>query len=175
MASRVVGQRDAKVSGHRSGLRAKPDAHTVSWVEGTAASLRDGVFDLALHPAPRMRSLARKGRGRSTCGQAGIPERAWEHWNLEESRSMVVLADRTEVEVVTEVTAVDDNVVSFATHYRFDDGTSLTSTADLRFRTIEELRVSLPEAGFSIGTVYGGWERQPVGAPDGELLVIATR
>jgi hypothetical protein len=88
---------------------------------------------------------------------------------------MVVVPDRPEVEVVTEVTTVDDTVVSLVTHYRFDDGTSLTSTADLRFRTIDELRVSLAEAGFSIETALGGWERQPVGAPDGGLLVIAER
>ena len=170
--------------------RAKAGAATVSWVEGTSASLHDGVFDLALMTrhvaqffvdddvwAATLHDLHRAlvPGGRLVFDSRDPRARAWERWNLEDSRSMVVLADRTEVEVVTEVNAVDDNVVSFATHYRFDDGTSLTSTADLRFRTIDELRVSLLEAGFSIETVYGGWERQPVGAPDGELLMIAAR
>ena len=36
----------------------------------------------------------------------------------------------------------------------------------------DELHRSLAATGFHIDAVYGGW-RQPVGHPDGELLVLA--
>jgi 2-polyprenyl-3-methyl-5-hydroxy-6-metoxy-1,4-benzoquinol methylase len=29
------------------------------------------------------------------------------------------------------------------------------------------------DAGFTIEQIYGGWNREPIGAPDGEFLVIA--
>jgi hypothetical protein len=101
--------------------------------------------------------------------------RTWERWNPDGSRRTVTLPDLAKVDVWTAVTAVEGGVVSFAHEYRFDDGAKLRSTARLRFRTEDELRVSLAEAGFAIEAVYGGWDRQPVGASDGELLVVARR
>jgi hypothetical protein len=74
-----------------------------------------------------------------------------------------------------EVTAVDGDVVSHTIRYRFDGGTELASEATLRFRSEAELRRSLSDAGFVVAAVFGGWNRQPVGAGDGELLVVATR
>lgn len=49
----------------------------------------------------------------------------------------------------------------------------LLSTATLRFRAEEEVRSGLRAAGFTVEQIYGGWNREPVGAGDGELLVIA--
>jgi SAM-dependent methyltransferase len=170
--------------------RAKPSADAVAWVEGTAGSLRDGGFDVTLmtrHVAQFFVDDAEWAATLRDVHRALVPgarlvfdsrdprARAWDRWNPEESRCTVTLPDRTSVDVWTEVTAVDGNVVSFATDYWFDEGTKLRSTASLRFRTEDELRISLADAGFSIEAVYGGWERQPVGAPDGELLVVARR
>ena len=36
-----------------------------------------------------------------------------------------------------------------------------------------EIRSSLHQAGFTIDHLYGGWQREPIGDGDGELLVIA--
>jgi hypothetical protein len=36
-----------------------------------------------------------------------------------------------------------------------------------------ELRSALRQAGFTVEQIYGGWNREPVGAADGELLVVA--
>jgi len=170
--------------------RAKPNADAVTWVEGTAASLPDGGFDLALMTrhvaqffvdevawAATLRDLHRAlvPGARLVFDSRDPRARAWDQWNPVDSRSTVVLPDRTRVDVSTEVTGVDGNVVAFATSFGFDDGTTLRSSAALRFRTEEELRISLAEAGFAVEAVYGGWERQPVGAPDGELVVVARR
>ena len=52
----------------------------------------------------------------------------------------------------------------------------LESSATLRFRSEEELRASLEDAGFVLEAIYGGWLRQPVGpGDDGEFLVAARR
>jgi hypothetical protein len=51
----------------------------------------------------------------------------------------------------------------------------LAADSILRFRTEAELRDSLAAAGFTVEAVYGGWSREPVGAGDGELIVVASR
>lgn len=65
-----------------------------------------------------------------------------------------------------------EGAVSFP-HYAFPDWDELASTATLRFRTEQEIRSSLQDAGFGIEQIFGGWNREPIGAEDGELLVLA--
>jgi hypothetical protein len=101
--------------------------------------------------------------------------RRWERWNPVESRDRVTLADGVEVVSWTEVTAVEGGVVTFVHHYAFSDGDERRSEATLRFRGEDEVRATLADAGFTVEHVYGGWHREPIGAPDGELLVIARR
>nr|AUN87426.1 putative methyltransferase [Micromonospora echinospora] len=52
-------------------------------------------------------------------------------------------------------------------------GLELQSSATLRFRTEAQLRASLHAHGFTVEHVHGGWRREPVGAGDGELVVVA--
>lgn len=49
----------------------------------------------------------------------------------------------------------------------------LQSSGTLRFRSEIELRASLRTYGFTVEQVHGGWRREPVGAGDGELVVLA--
>lgn len=72
-------------------------------------------------------------------------------------------AARPRPAIWTEVTAVRDSLVSFTHHYVFPDE-ELVSHATLRFRSEQELRTSLAAAGFTVEHLYGGWQRQPVGA-----------
>ena len=51
----------------------------------------------------------------------------------------------------------------------------MISTATLRFRSEEEVRATLHDAGFRVEALWGGWQREPVGQGDGELLVVARR
>ncbi len=109
--------------------------------------------------------------------------RRWQDWNPIDSRVAVTLPGGETVAIHTEVTEVVERgegvVVSFTRHYAFTDGTRpgevRTSTATLRFRSEAELRGSLADAGFAIRHLFGGWHREPVGAADGELLVVAER
>ncbi|MFC7307780.1 class I SAM-dependent methyltransferase [Streptomyces monticola] len=184
--------------------RAKSGAEQVTWVDGTAANAPDGAFDLVVmssHVAQFFvtddawaRTLADLHRslvpgGRLVFDTRDPRARAWERWNPADSRRTVLLPDGRTVTTWTEVTAVTGAEpaaksaadpappvsVGFTLHHLFPDGTELLSEATLRFRTEHELRTSLRAAGFAVERIHGGWAREPVGAGDGEFLVLARR
>lgn len=170
--------------------RAKPGAERVVWIEGTSAVLPEGAFDVAVmtsHVAQFFIGDDEWARTLTDIGRALVPggrlafdsrdprARAWERWNPVDSRRRVDLGDGRVVEVWAEVTAVAGAVVSFTLHYVFPDGLELLSSARLRFRAEDEVRASLRAAGFSVERLFGGWRGEPVGAADGELLVLARR
>jgi SAM-dependent methyltransferase len=168
--------------------RAKAGADRITWLEGTARSAPAAAFDIALmtgHVAQSFvdddewagtlselrRALVQGGRLAFDARDPGA--RAWERWNPQDSRALINLSDDRAVAVWTEVTEVQDDTVTFTRHYRFANGEELRSASALRFRNEERLRQSLVEAGFAVDHVYGGWLGEPVGAGDGELVVVA--
>ena len=169
--------------------RAKPGADRVTWIEGTSAHLPDASFDAAVmtsHVAQFFVSdtewaevltdvhRALVPGGRLTFDARDPDGRGWERWPAQWDRTVALPGGGTVAQSV-EVTRVDGDVVSHTLRYRFDDGAELASEATLRFRSEADLRRSLAEAGFAVDAVLGGWDRRPVGAGDGELLVIAHR
>jgi SAM-dependent methyltransferase len=169
--------------------RAKPDAERVTWIEGTSSALPDAAFDVVVmtsHVAQFFvgdtelaEVLADVHRalvpgGRLTFDARDPDDRGWERWSERWDRT-VALPGGGAVAQSVEVTRVDGDLVSHALRYRFDDGTDLVSEATLRFRPEDELRRSLVAAGFVVEAVFGGWQREPVGDGDGELLVVARR
>ena len=148
--------------------RTKEGADKVIWIEGTAASAPSEAFDLALMTshvaqvfveddawAETVRHLARalSPGGRLAFDSRDPAARAWESW--------------------TGVTSIGESRVSFTSINELPGGGTLAVDSTLRFRTETELRGSLETAGFAIEAVYGGWNREPVGAGDGELIVLA--
>jgi len=113
--------------------------------------------------------------GRLTFDSRDPRARGWERWNPVDWRHHVRLPDGRVVTVWIEVTQVRGVDVDSTIHYEFPDGTELVSSTTLRFRPEAELRSTLRDAGFTIEAIYGGWQREPIGAPDGEFLVIARR
>ena len=169
--------------------RAKPDAHLVTWREGTADDLPASAFDVVVmtsHVAQIFvsdddwhRTLVALHRALTLAGTLVFDsrdpdDRRWEDWNPVDTWRLVELP-RGPVRVWTRLTDAVDGIVSFTHHYRFVDGLDLRSDLTLRFRSEDELRSSLDDAGFTVEHVYGGWGREPVGHPDGELLVVARR
>jgi ubiquinone/menaquinone biosynthesis C-methylase UbiE len=169
--------------------RAKPGADQVAWIEGTSADLPEAAFDVAVmtsHVAQFFvtaqswrRTLADLKRtlvpgGRLTFDSRDPRARKWEDWNPADSRRQITLPDGRGVTAWTEVTQVKDRVVDFMIHYLMPAGEELVSEGTLAFRTEDELRSSLTDAGFTIEAIYGGWNRDPIGHPDGEFLVVAT-
>ena len=159
----------------------------MTWIEGTSDAIPEESFDVAVmtsHVAQFFVNDDEWSHVLVALGCSLVPgarlvfdsrdprDRKWEQWNPADSRRRVCLPDGREVEAWTEVTAVRGDIVSFTIHYTFPDE-ELESSAALRFRTEDELRTSLQAAGLTVEQVYGGWNRQPVGEGDGELLVIA--
>lgn len=168
--------------------RSKPGADRVRWIEGTSAVLPDAAFDIAVMTSHVAQFFSTDAQWRSVLAdlrRAVIPggrltfdsrdprARGWERWNPAHSRREVGLPDGRQVTMITQVDSVAHGVVSYSISYAFSDGTHLLSTGDLRFRTEDELRSALLAAGFGRVQVYGGRNREPAGAGDGELLVIA--
>lgn len=169
--------------------RRKQGAASVTWLHGTSADLPSRAFDAAVmtsHVAQFFVDDAEWGRTLSDLHRALVPggvlafdardpaDRRWERWNPIDSRRIVGLPDGRTVEMWTDVPSVRESTVDFAMHYRFPSGEELVSTASLRFRSEAELRLSLQRHGFTVHHIHGGWDRQPVGHGDGELLVVAV-
>lgn len=94
--------------------------------------------------------------------------RAWDAWTPEHTRVAVDLDDLGRVEVWQEVLDVSAHLVTFRTSHAFEDGTVLEVDSTLRFRTEQELRVSLAAAGFRTLDV-----REAPDRPGRELVFIA--
>ena len=182
----VVGVDPAQAS--LEAARIKPGADRVTWIEGTSPDLPDASFDVAVMTSHVAQFFVQDGEWERTLADLKrtlVPggrlifdtrdprDRGWEIWNLEDSFRRITLPDGRVVEAWTEVIDIRDGAVSFAIHYEFPDGKALLSTATLRFRPEDQVRSSLNYAGFVVEQIYGGWNRENVGAGDGELLVIA--
>ena len=100
---------------------------------------------------------------------------AWEKWNPVDSRSTVTLSDGTTLETWGDAEPAVDGRVACTQHYVFSDGRRLRSTAMMRWCSAEDVRAAVTDADLEVDEIYGGWKREPIGADDGELIVIAHR
>jgi SAM-dependent methyltransferase len=193
LALAAAGHRVTGVDPARASLdaaRAKPGADAVTWVEGTSEVLPEAAFDVAVMSAHvaqflvdeedwhgTLRDLRRSlvPGGRLVFDTRDPQAAAWKRWNPRDSRELAVLPDGTTVETWGDVDSVHDGVVSFHHHYVFSDGERLVSTASMRWRSHDEVRADVTRAGLEVADIFGGWNREPVGSGDGELLVLARR
>ena len=187
--SEVTGVDPAPASLDRG--RSKPGGDRVTWIDGSTSAVPDGPFDAAVMTSHVSQFMVVDDEWRATLRRLAevlVPggllafdscdpdDRRWERWNPVDSRRHLVLSDGTGVEHWTEVTAIQGDpvpVVDFTHHYVFGDGETLAGTASMRFRTEAEIRRAVEDAGFDIERIVGGWHGEPVGAGDGELLVVA--
>jgi SAM-dependent methyltransferase len=101
--------------------------------------------------------------------------REWERWTPA-IVTTVTDPDAGRIDWWTEVHDVRDGVVSYANHYRFEaTGDEVLSSARLRFRTEDELRTSLHQAGFTVERIDGWWDGRPSGPTEREHIVVARR
>lgn len=168
--------------------RRKPGAERVTWLEGRADALPSAAFDLALMTGHVAQFLTEDGEWEATLAhlrRALMPggrlifdsrdpaARAWETWTSDDP-DPVRLPNGERVDLWTRVTDVQGDLVTFVQRYVFTaTGEERLSWMTLRFRDENTLSRTLTDAGFEVEHVYGGWNREPVGRGDGELIVVA--
>ena len=170
--------------------RRRPYGDRVHWIDGDAGAIGTPDADLAImtghvaqffvtdeswHAALVALHAALRPGGRLAFETRDPAAREWERWTREFAWSA---EDPTagRIETWSEVDAVRDGVVSYRNHYLFAaTGEELLSRGELRFRSEDELRRSLADAGFAIERVYGDWDRRPAGPTTRELIVVASR
>ena len=170
--------------------RRGPATGRIEWIHGGAPLLGPRDADLAFmagHVAQffltdeewsdALRALHRAVHpGATLAFETRNPDdREWERWPTERHR---VVDDRIagRIETWSEFLGSRGDIVSYANHYRIaETGETLTSSAALRFRTLAELERTLSATGFTIGDVYGNWDRSAVTPASPELIIVATR
>lgn len=170
--------------------RSKAGADRVTWIRGTASSAPAQAFDIAImtgHVSQFLVTEHEWNDALSALASALVPggrlafhaydpaARIWERWTPQRTRREATLRDGTTVTIWTEVTARTGDTVSYAHHYEFPGGDRRRSDSTLRFWSEDRLRRSVNDAGFAIERVHGGWNGEPAGAGDGELIVVARR
>lgn len=172
--------------------RKRPDSEQVQWIHGDAgdlaAELGPAAVDLAVMTGNVAQhitggdwpaTLTAIGRVLRPGGVVAFESRnpaarAWERWNEAATRG----TRDTEFGRLTEwleVTEISDGLVTFAGHNVFEDtGEHLVLSSRLAFRSLDQLRADLAEAGIEIETVDGGWSGEEL-TEQSEIFVITGR
>jgi SAM-dependent methyltransferase len=179
--------------------RQRPHCQGVQWIEGGAAQLGDFQADLAImtgHVAQFFldddvwqaaliaihRALKPGGRiafeSRNPAVQPWFDNRIKAHvdWPSQTSARQVVDPVAGQIQWWIEFLAAHGSRVRYDIHYLFvNSGEELISDGELVFRSQDELRRSLAQAGFSIENVYGDWDGRTANTASPEYIFVAKR
>lgn len=166
--------------------RTRPDGEKVRWCQGDARHLSlDETFDLVLMTGHVFQVFLADGEvqsvlagvkhhlaadGRLAFDSRNPHARAWEDWTPTASRRAFGGGACSH-----EVMAVDGEVVTFDTQYRFDDGMRLSTRSRLRFMSQAVLARQLALAGFGTVDWQGDWCGAPFGAAQAEIIAVCSR
>lgn len=165
----------------------KPGAGRVDWIHGTAVDLPALDPPLGADAAVMTGNVAQVfvtdeawaatltairaavREGGHLVFEARRPERrAWEEWQADTAESVHEVPGLGQVRSRPTRFDVDLPLVTFADEFFFEDGSTLTSTSTLRWRSETELRDSLTAAGFAVQEIRDAPDR-----PGREFVVIA--
>lgn len=166
--------------------RGKPGAERVRWIHGDATALPPLRVDLVTMTANVAQQIVDADAWRGTLRGAHAAlrpggrlvfetrdpaRRAWEEWNREASYAVTDIPGAGPVESWVDVTAVEEQLVSFRWTYVFAaDGEELTSDSTLRFRERAEVEADLVAQGFVVEDVRDAPDR-----PGREFVFVAGR
>jgi len=170
--------------------RQAPHGDQVTWIEGDSTALEIADFDLAImtghvaqflltpqdwHNALSVLRAALQPYGRIGFESRNPKAKEWERWTPENRRTFEDPVAGT-IEHWSDVQDVRDGLVSYTNHYLFTaTGEELTSSAQLRFRSEEDLTESLGDAGWYVQDIFGDWDGSPAGKKSPEIIIVATR
>lgn len=170
--------------------RQQADADTVTWLEGDSSQLGKPNADLIvmtgnvaqvfLEDADWLTTLQHSHAALRSGGYLAFESRnpsakAWQHWQGDASYSRRNTPYGV-LEEWLELVEVSEGKVHFQAHNFFvDTGEKLVVDSILRFRSQQEIRASLHEAGFAVQHVYGNWQREAVKETSPLLIFVAQR
>lgn len=194
----AAAQTDCKMVGidpnHSSlqAAQAKAGADRVCWIEGTSSAIPAGAsFDVAIMSSNVVQAilddaeLARSFRdiathlapgGRLAFDTRDPDARGWEAWTRERSQRTVRLPEG-EVQHWYQTTQIDEEsgLVDFCAHEITADGAERVEPSRIRFRSEDQIRAMLIDAGLAVESVFGGYNAEPVGQGVGALVITARR
>lgn len=166
--------------------RAKATDLSVTWIHGDATAVPPIMADLAVMTgnvaqvfrtdadwAQTLRNIrtALRPHGYLVFETRRPERRAWQDWAADTDPVVLDVAGCGLVERRHEVTDVSLPLVTFRYTYRFlGDGTVLTSESTLRFRSREQVEVSLADAGYRVLDV-----REAPDRPGKEFVFLTQR
>jgi len=172
--------------------RACPGGNLVRWIEGDASAYDGPPVDLAImtahvaqviHDDDIWRStLAATHRALQPRGALAFESRnpavkGWRAWSASTGRRRLdASSGAAEVwfEFLELVRDEGGDIARCEIHYHFErTGEELVSTNVLRFRPREVLEQQLTEAGFTVGRVYGDWDRSVFTSESPEMIFLA--
>lgn len=164
--------------------RTKPGADRVRWLHGYATSLPPLKVDVATMTANVAQAIAAesdwlatltgvraalRAGGRLVFETRDPAKRAWERWNREHTYQVIDVPGYGSAQRWEDLLEADGPLVTFRTTHVFDaDGTTVTSTSTLRFRTSSEVVDSLLACGYQVDDVRDAPDR-----PGREFVFIA--
>lgn len=178
-------------------LRARPGAEAVTVLEGYADQAPSASFEAALmsaHVAQFIASDSAWSQALQHLHRALVPggrlmfesrdpaARVWQEWadatpdwtEVSVAGAPVTIREWLQIRRVEELTG-GGAVVDFRWLNAIGEERELWSESRMRWRTEQELRASLSEAGFVVDSIDGGWDGSPPPHPDGEFIVRAHR
>ena len=169
--------------------RQQPGADAVQWIQGTSRALGTPNADLLLMTSNVSQVFlddaewdttlqhihAALSPGGHLAFESRNPEdRGWEQWNPETTLAQLE-TPHGPVETWLKVVGEGNGRVHFEGHNIFKNtGEDLIVTSTLRFRSYEEISSSLRDAGFTIETVYGNWQKEPF-EPTSRMMIFVAR
>lgn len=166
----------------------------IEWIQGLADDVATGVADLVVmmgHVAQYfvddadwsnvLRQLHRilQPGGRLTF-ETRNPAIPWEeHWTEAKTTATMPHPEGGEftswVDVVGKSGPPDSYTLTHEGHTILPNGSHLTASETLRFRSSIEVLESVKSAGFVLEQTWGGWDRTPFNATSVEMIVVARR
>ena len=130
------------------------------------------VTDEEIIEAFRVVAKSVSGDGRFTFETRNPTARGWEAWTPERSRKASVALDGTGFEVFHQVCEVHDETVLFETVYTIEnEPEQLRSRSLLRFAPLPKIEVLASDAGLTVDSVFGDWERSALTESSPEIIV----